>query len=142
MTGRDRRHAPCGGILFASLQALGSRSIKDRRRVVRSLLDRIRRRWNVSASDLGPDGSWSRIDLAVSAVAPEIFMVEERLQAVLSFLFNEERTGEFSIIYNWHEVARYDDVSYAENKQTSSERGLHITEPSHKERDSEEGDYY
>ena len=140
MTRRDTPPAPCLGILFASLQALGSRSIKDRRRVVRSLLDRIRRRWNVSVSDLGPDGSWSKIYLAVSAVAPEISMAEERLKAVLSFLMNEEETGEFLIIQNWHEVTRYDDFSYSENKQTDTEGSIPAAEPSYKERDCKEGD--
>jgi hypothetical protein len=110
------------GVLFVSLVVLGSRSVKDRRRVTKSLLDRIRGRWNVSAMDLGPDGSRSDVFLGVSAVASGASMAEERLEAVFSFLCGEEESGEFSIIHHWREVTCYDELSDAKNQQADAER--------------------
>lgn len=121
---RDNVPAPCSGLLFVALEITCSRSMKDRRQVVRSLLDRIRRRWNVSAMDIGPDGSWSEVFLAVSAVASGVSMAEERLHAVYSFLVEEEETGEYTIQYHWREVARYDDISHAKDKQTDTKRNF------------------
>lgn len=108
-------------VFSVSLVVLGSRSVKDRRRVAKSLLDRIRNRWNVSAMDLGPDGDRSKVVLAVSAVASNIYMAKERINAVFSFLCNEEESGEFTIIHHWREVTGYDNVSYEENQQTNAE---------------------
>lgn len=104
------------GLLFVNLRVLGSRSVKDRRRVTKSLLDRIRGRWNVSAMDLGPDGSWSEVFLGVAAVASGVHMADERLNSVFSFLCTEEESGEFTIIDHWREVNSYDDISHAKNK--------------------------
>ena len=95
---------------------LGSRSVKDRRKVVKSLLDRIRGRWNVSAMDLGPDGAWSEAVLAFSAAASAPSMAEERLEAVFSFLCGEEESGEFTINEHCREVVNYDYYSDAKNK--------------------------
>jgi hypothetical protein len=119
-----RDPAPYVGILFVALEIQGSRSMKDRRQVTKSLLDRIRRRWNVSAMDLGPDGSWSEVFLAVSAATSGFAMAEERLQSVFSFLANEEETGEFAILYHWREVTRYDEFSNAANQQAAPAGGL------------------
>lgn len=137
-----RLPVPYSGILFVALEIMGSRSMKDRRQVTQSLLDRIRRRWNVSAMDLGPDGSWSEVFLAVAAVASGVAMAEERLNAVFSFITNEEETGEFAVLYHWREVTRYDDISNAENQQTDTERGLASPGAAYKERNGEESDHH
>ena len=112
---------PFVALLVIHLRIYASQSIKDRRRVVRSLLDRIRRRWNVSAMDLGPDGNLSDVILAVSAVADSARMAEERLSAVLSFAASGEDSGEFTIIRHCREVMTYDNISYAKNQQADTE---------------------
>ena len=111
---------PFVALLVIHLRIYASQSIKDRRRVVRSLLDRIRRRWNVSAMDLGPDGSLSEVVLAVSAVANSVRMAEERISAVFSFASSEEESGEFTIIRHCREVMTYDNIAYAKNQQTDT----------------------
>jgi hypothetical protein len=117
---REKR-ALFSGVLFVTLIVLGSRSVKDRRSVTKSLLDRIRSRWNVSAMDLGPDGSRSKVFLGVSAVASDAAMAEERLETVFSFLCGEEESGEFTIIHHWREVTGYDELSDAKNQQADAE---------------------
>ena len=111
---------PFVALLVMHLRIYASHSVKDRRRVVRSLLDRIRRRWNVSAMDLGPDGRLSEVVLAVSAVANSVRMAEERLNAVFSFASSGEESGEFTIIRHCREVMTYDNIAYAKNQQTDT----------------------
>ena len=111
---------PFVALLVIQLKIYASHSVKDRRRVVRSLLDRMRRRWNVSAMDLGPDGSLSEVILAVSAVADSVRMAEERLDAVFSFVALEEESGEFMIFRHCREVMTYDNISYAKNQQADA----------------------
>jgi hypothetical protein len=116
--------APFSGVLFATLVVHGSRSVKDRRKVCRSLVERIRDKWNVSAMDLGPDGSLNEILLGVSAIASGHYMAEERLEAVFSFLCSEEDRGEYSLIHHWREVTGYDELSDAKNKQADTKGDL------------------
>lgn len=115
---------PYVALLVIHLRIYASQSVKDRRRVVRSLVDRIRRRWNVSAMDLGPDGSLSEVVLAVSAVANSVRMAEERVSAVFSFASSEEESGEFTIIRHCREVMTYDDIAYAKDQQTDTARNF------------------
>ena len=117
---KGRPLTPCAGMLLTWIRISGSRSMKDRRRVIQSLLEKIRGRWNVSAVDIGPDGSWTEANLAFSAAASALSMAEERLEAVYSFLTRMEETGEFTIIGRWREVTCYDDISDAENQQTDA----------------------
>lgn len=89
--------SPYVGLLVVYLRATGSFSLKDRRRIVRSLLDRARDRWNVSAVDMGPDNEKTDIVLAFSAVGTDRLTVDERLSAVHSFLCREEEFGTFEL---------------------------------------------
>lgn len=61
------------GIARISLRLPDSRSLKDRRRVARSLLQRIRSRFNISvAQDAGADGNaWQSLTLLLSCVSSD-----------------------------------------------------------------------
>jgi len=49
----------------------GSRSLKDKRMVVRSLKERIRNRFNVSVAETGHQDRWGRAELTVALVASD-----------------------------------------------------------------------
>ena len=77
------------GVLKATLHVPGARSLKDRRRVVRSAKDRLKNRFNVSVCELSADGRWHTAVLAVAAVGPDAAIVDERLRRVVSYLGRE-----------------------------------------------------
>lgn len=58
-------------------------SLKDRRRVVRSVLDRVRVRHNVAVADLGPAEDRQRAELAFACVGSNQGLLEKVLAAVL-----------------------------------------------------------
>jgi hypothetical protein len=68
-----------------------SRSLKARRRVVKSLKDRIRGKFNVSIADVGDQGVWQRAVLGVAAVSNERRFLNEVLSKVLDIVGADPR---------------------------------------------------
>lgn len=79
------------GVLSLSLFIGGSGSLKERRRVVRSLKDRIRSRFNVSVADVGDQDLWQSAKLGVAVVASDGRFVDEVLSKVAAIVEAEPR---------------------------------------------------
>ncbi len=75
------------GILNIKLMIRDSHSLKDKRRVIKSLKDRIRQKYNVSLSELGAQNSHKQCVLAVAMVGNE----RQYVNSVLSSLVNSFR---------------------------------------------------
>lgn len=69
----------------------GSFSLKDRRRVVDSVKQRLRNRFNVSVAELSEDSHWQRGSLGISCVARDEHSVTSLLHQVLEFIENDNR---------------------------------------------------
>ncbi|MDR3353879.1 MAG: DUF503 domain-containing protein [Synergistaceae bacterium] len=98
---------PWVGIALFSLKIYGAGSLKDRRQVVRSLLERLKKHFNASAADLGPEGSWNAADMAVTCVGSSYQEMESRIDQVIAFVRNNEEDGEFEILETCREVFSY-----------------------------------
>jgi hypothetical protein len=70
------------GVLTLHLQINGSHSLKDKRQVIRSLKDRLRRQHNVSVAEIDFQDTWQRASIAVVTVSQEQSRVEEILEQV------------------------------------------------------------
>lgn len=57
------------GVLQFEVLVDDSRSLKDKRRVIRSLKDRLRRKYNVSVAEVGSLDKWNIADLALVTVS-------------------------------------------------------------------------
>lgn len=86
-------------------------SLKDRRRVVRSLTDGARAKFNVSVADLGPDGAHQEAALGFLAAGSAAAELEERLNFLEKFIRQSEADGEFEILEITREVFTYGDIS-------------------------------
>jgi len=75
---------PAIGLLSLELHIHAAQSLKDKRQVVRSLKDRIRRRFNVSVAEVDHQSSWRMCTVAIVAVASNKAGVESILQAAES----------------------------------------------------------
>ena len=73
------------GIITVRLAIYHATSLKDKRRVVKSLKDRIRRRFNVSIAEDALDSA-QRAVLTAAIVANETRFVERCLQQVLNLI--------------------------------------------------------
>ena len=64
-----------------------SRSLKDRRQVVRSLLDGARQRFSVSAAEVGGQDTWQRATLGFAVVSSEARLAEDVVDQIDRFLW-------------------------------------------------------
>ena len=71
------------GTLELQLRIDGSFSLKDKRRVVRSLMDRCRRDFRVSMAEVGDQELWNCALLGVACVSNDVGHAEAVLQSVI-----------------------------------------------------------
>lgn len=67
------------GVLRLTLYIHGASSLKDKRQVLRKVVDRLRSRFNVSVAEVGDNDNWQRALVGVSAVANDRSFVNEVL---------------------------------------------------------------
>ena len=67
------------GVRSWELHLAGCQSLKDKRRVLKSLKDRLHRQFNVSAAEVDHQDSWQRAALACSVVTTDRRHAEEVL---------------------------------------------------------------
>ena len=67
------------GVLRLTLYIPGASSLKDKRQVVRKVVDRLRSRFNVSVAEVGDNDIWQRARIGISAVANDHSFVNEVL---------------------------------------------------------------
>lgn len=70
------------GVLTWQLHLPHSQSLKDKRQVLRSLKDRLRHHFNVSAAETGHHELWQRAELTVAVVSTERAHAEQVLREV------------------------------------------------------------
>ena len=75
------------GVLQAELSVQGAHSLKEKRAVVRSLLERLRREHRVSAAEVGALDTWNRAIVGVAFVSNDARHARAHLQQV------EQRLG-------------------------------------------------
>lgn len=61
-------------------------SLKDKRRIMLGLKDRLKNKFNVSISEIGSHDIWNRADLAVVTVSADRQRVESVLSSVMDFV--------------------------------------------------------
>ena len=71
------------GLLTLELHIPDAQSLKDKRQVVRSLKDRLRRHFNVAVAEMEYQEVWSRSIIGVVTLSTAEQHVEESLQLVL-----------------------------------------------------------
>ncbi|MFZ0449292.1 MAG: DUF503 domain-containing protein [Desulfatiglandaceae bacterium] len=61
-------------------------SLKGKRKIVRSMVDKVKARYNVSIAEVGSNDRWQKIELGVSAVGNDRRHIDSSLNHVLGFL--------------------------------------------------------
>lgn len=79
------------GVLVLDLTIAGSRSLKDKRQVVRSLLDTIKNKHNVSAAELDSLDSWRTAVVGVACISNDRDVANTVLNHVLARVESDPR---------------------------------------------------
>ena len=74
------------GVLQVDLGIPGAFSLKDKRRVVKSVLERIRRSFGVTAAEVGDLETWNRARLGIAFVSNDRRHAESQLGKVVAAL--------------------------------------------------------
>lgn len=74
------------GILTLELLLAGADSLKDKRKVLKSLLERLKHRFNISAAEVGRQDNWRYSTVGISAVSGEMAHMQKILDSVVRFV--------------------------------------------------------
>jgi uncharacterized protein YlxP (DUF503 family) len=72
------------GVLRLTFYIPESGSLKGKRRVLRSLKDRLRSQFNVSIAEIGHQDLWQKAEIAVALVASDREYADKVLQTILN----------------------------------------------------------
>jgi len=74
------------GTLRMEFHLSDNRSLKGKRKVVRSMVDRVKSRFNVAVAEIGSNDKWQKIELGFSTVGNDRRHIDSSLSHVLEFL--------------------------------------------------------
>lgn len=74
------------GAALVEIHVHGSRSLKQKRGVVRSIIQRVRNRFNLSVAEVGGQDTWQRATLALGAVGADERVLRRALESALRFI--------------------------------------------------------
>lgn len=76
------------GVLTLELYLGEVCSLKGKRQVLRSLLERLKQRYNVSVAEVGQQDSWKFATVGISVVSGDMAQLDKMLDVVLRFIDN------------------------------------------------------
>jgi hypothetical protein len=79
------------GILNITLYIGGMTSLKDKRSVIKSILAKIKAKFNVSAAETGRQDEWNNCEMGFSCVSNETAHADSMLSSVISFIEADPR---------------------------------------------------
>jgi uncharacterized protein YlxP (DUF503 family) len=74
------------GILRIDFRLVDNRSLKGKRKIVKSMIDKVKSRFNVAIAEIGSNDKWQKIELGISAVGNDRRHIDSSLNHVLAFL--------------------------------------------------------
>jgi uncharacterized protein YlxP (DUF503 family) len=99
------------GVLRLILYLPEPGSLKSKRHLLRSALDRVKSKFNVSIAEVGGNDLWQRAVVGVTAVGNDHAFVNETLDKVADFV-GSMHGGQLQITDRQHEIHAYGEDSF------------------------------
>ena len=74
------------GILRIELHLFDNRSLKGKRKIVKSMVEKIKHKFNAAIAEVGSNDKWQKIELGVCTVGNDRRHVDSSLTNILTFL--------------------------------------------------------
>ena len=74
------------GAMIIEFHIHDNQSLKGKRKIVRSMIDKVKSKFNVAVAEIGSNDKWQKIELGVSAVGNDRRFIDSSLANVLTFL--------------------------------------------------------
>ncbi len=79
------------GICEVDFRIHGSMSLKDKRQVMRSLINHIKKKYNVSIAEVGYQDKWQRGQLGIVATSGDTLFLEKMLNQIQTYIETDSR---------------------------------------------------
>jgi len=74
------------GTLRIEFRIQDNHSLKGKRKVVRSMVDKVRHRFNAAIAEVGSNDNWQKIELGITTVGNDRRHIDSSLGNILAFL--------------------------------------------------------
>ena len=74
------------GTLKMELRLFDNRSLKGKRKVVKSMVEKVKSRFNVAIAEVGSNDKWQKIELGMCAVGNDRRHIDSSLTRVVGFI--------------------------------------------------------
>lgn len=78
------------GVITLELLLAGAESLKDKRKVLKSLIERLKHRFNISVAEVGRQDNWKYSTVGISAISGDFAYMQNILDSVVRFVENHE----------------------------------------------------
>jgi len=116
------------GVLRLTLHLPDPGSLKSKRHLLRSAIDRVKARYNVSIAEVGENDLWQRSVVGVAAVGNDHAFINETLDKVADFV-GGVHGGQILITDRQLEISPYGDGLGADSLRTLAEAEREEEEP-------------
>lgn len=89
------------GTLLVEVYIPESTSLKTKRMVTKSMIQRIQNRFNVSISEIDNKDLWQRATIAVAMVGDNQIYIERKLQWIVNFMDEDSRWQVIKVEVGW-----------------------------------------
>jgi len=79
------------GVLTAHLSMQGITSLKGKRSIVKSLIGRLKSRFNISVSEVDHQDSKTSAVIGISIVSNDTHFIDQQFDAIINFMRNDGR---------------------------------------------------
>jgi len=86
------------GVARVALHVAENRSLKGKRSVVKSVIQRVRNRFNVAIAEVDTQDAWELITLGIVCVSDDPRHVDEMLRKVIDFIEDERLDAEVGAV--------------------------------------------
>ena len=74
------------GILRIELHVHDNRSLKGKRKIVKSMVAKVKNKFNASVAEIGSNDKWQKIELGVSTIGNERRHIDASLNNILAYI--------------------------------------------------------
>lgn len=90
------------GLLRVDCFIYNASSLKEKRSVVKKIIDRIKNRFNVSIAETGHQELWQRTEISIAAVNSSQKIVESELTSALKYMESFPELEVANVYYEWY----------------------------------------
>lgn len=74
------------GVLKIDFRLHDNRSLKEKRKIVKSMIDKVKHRFNVAIAEVGSNDKWQKVELGITTIGNDSRHIDSSLNNVLAFL--------------------------------------------------------